>query len=297
MVNHSDIFCLNSSNHLLLGSILRFGTAYMFYFGIFNLIFGLLGNILCIFVFKTISTFRQNQSGFYIMAESCSNIVLLTCNYSSRILAEILGRDPILFSRYWCKIRMMLMQTSGLSSIYIITFSSFDQFLTTNIHYRWRRRSTMMLTRSICFTVPTFFFLHSICFLMTMDIHIQPSNGCDISHPIMKKYYAYVYYPIIASSLPLILTIIFSFMAFYSVRHIIQLRIPVVRRRLDRQMTALVLGRVVLIVSFGIPYILAALVKSNLEPRTTNNFILTIADLITMICYTLSNTNFAVSFI
>ena len=74
---------------------------------------------------------------------------------------------------------------------------------------------------------------------------IQPSVGCVISNPIYLQYATFFLYPVLEGLLPIVIASFFSLLAFRNVRRIVRRQLPIVRRRLDRQMTAMVLIRVI----------------------------------------------------
>jgi hypothetical protein len=111
----------------------------------------------------------------------------------------------------------------------------------------------------------------------------------------VKRYFSFFYYPILSSALPLIVTASFSLMAYHNVRHIIRRQIPVIRRRLDRQLTAMVLARVICIIILGFPYIFSTLYQLNANISQDNYIGLAISGLVGAITYSLLYTNFSVS--
>lgn len=67
---------------------------------------------------------------------------------------------------------------------------------------------------------------------------------CAIVKPILIRYLAYFCYPIFCSLLPILITSSFSLLAYRNVHHIVKLQVPIVRRRLNQQLTTMVLIRV-----------------------------------------------------
>ena len=95
----------------------------------------------------------------------------------------------------------------------------------------------------------------------------------------------------LSTALPLLITLGFSTLAYRNVRRIVRRQIPMVRRRLDHQMTALVLGRVISIVTCGLPYMSFNLYFLNTSNSNNNEDLA----LIGSILYSLLFTNFGVS--
>ena len=236
--------------------------------------------------------FSHNQSAFYLIVESISNIGLLLAIYMSIILTFTIRFDLVLASVTWCKIRIMLSQACGLCSVYTVSFSGLDQYLATNLRASYRQKSNMKLAHRLTSFNIVFATLHSITFLVYFDI--QSTMGCTVYNPIIKQYYTFFYYPFLIGFLPMFLTITFSTLAFYNVRHLVRLRVPVIRRRLEHQMTAIVLSRILFLTICGVPFLVATLTKLNVNNHPDNYITLAVVNIFTSVCYTLLYTNFSV---
>jgi len=281
------------SSPIIAQQIRGIGEMHMFYAGIFNLIFGIIGNISIILVFTTLRVFKGNQSAFYLTVESISNIGLLFTIYLSKILIDILGYDPVLISLNWCKIRTMIIQIFGLCSLSSVCFLSIDQYLSTNLQYFWRQMSTLKLAYYLTFFNICFAILHSTIFFIFSEN--QLSMGCTVYNPIAKYYLAFFYYPILTSTLPLIITATTSLLAYRNVRRIIRRQVSVARRRLDHQMTAMTLARVIVFVICGVPFICISLYEFNINTSEDNYMQLAIVYLVSSIFHSFFYTNFVIN--
>jgi hypothetical protein len=96
--------------------------------------------------------------------------------------------------------------------------------------------------------------------------------------------------------LPVVIASSFSLLAFRNVRRIVRLQIPIERRRFDRQMTAMVLLRVVFFVFFTIPYDSYRIYTINTTVDPTDIFHYAITRLIQVIFISVFNLNYAVKF-
>ena len=272
-----------------------FAEKYSLYGGIFNLIIGSISNIFIVIIFTNIKSFRGNQCSFYFIVESLSNISLITTMYVSRIVTLILGYDPISVSIVWCKMRAMIVQGCGLYSLLIICLNTIDQYLGTNHLYRLRQMSTMKLAHRVIGFSGLLTLLHSSIFLVFNNL--QPSMGCTVYNSILRKYLSIIYYPIIGNAFPLLITVTFSLLAYRNVRRIVRRQIPIVRRRLDQQLTAMVLTRVLCLIILGLPYIINSIYKSNLTSTGNNSREIAISALVSAVVTTLLYGNFSVTFL
>lgn len=268
---------------------------YNFYVGIFNLIIGIISNIFLILIFTRMRIFRNNQCSFFLTIESFSNLGLITTMYISRIFTVILGIDPILLSIVWCKIRAFIVQGCGLYSLLTICFNTFDQYLVTNHRYAIRQLSTIKLAYRLTIFYTCFTILHSLIFLIFNDI--QSSLGCTVYNSLLKKYLSFFYYPILGNAFPLIATVIFSLFAYHNVRSVVRRQIPLIRRRLDKELTSLVLARIISLVICGIPYVCNTIYGFNRNTNGNNSIESAIYSLVTAIVDCLLFTNFSVNYI
>ncbi|CAF1402532.1 unnamed protein product [Adineta ricciae] len=87
-----------------------------------------------------------------------------------------------------------------------------------------------------------------------------------------------------------------STLAFRNVHHIVRRQIPIARRRLDQQMTTMVLVRVIIYVCFLLPYVIYRIYAINV-PVTQNDLLqYSIRQLIQTLFQSLSAVNFTISF-
>ena len=134
----------------------------------------------------------------------------------------------------------------------IVCFVAIDQFLSTNPAPYLRQLSSLKMARyQICFAT-CLCLLHTIPFGVFSQIH--PSLGCILSNSVLINYYSYFYFPILNGLLPIFVSSLFSMLAYRNVRHIVRRQVPLNRRRLDQQLTAMIFVRVIFFVWLQLPY-------------------------------------------
>jgi hypothetical protein len=158
------------------------------------------------------------------------------------------------YSLVWCKIKYFLDQMTQILPFSIICFAAFDQFLSTSYWYTLRRMSTFKLAQRLIFIATCLAIIHSTSALIFCGIF--PPIGCTVNNKIVLYYSLFVYYPIIVGILPISISSLFSLIAFRNVRHIIRRQVPIMRRRLDHQLTAMVFMRVIAFVILFLPYVI-----------------------------------------
>jgi hypothetical protein len=254
----------------------------------------LIGNSLIILVFTKVKIFQNNVCVFHLMVESTVDIALLIYNFILRLLTFLYGFDIWYYSPIWCKLRIIIGQTFVLVLFSTICFTAFDQFLSTSSSVYLRQRSTVKLARYLVITAICFSLCHSIAFGIFFDA-IPPAD-CAASYPILIRYYSYFFYPILTGLLPIMASGCFSILAYRNVRHIIRLQTPIVRRRLDRQLTKLVLLRVSFLVILNTPFVIYRIYSINIIINPTDSMRIAIERLVQAIFSSILYLNYAVKF-
>jgi hypothetical protein len=215
-------------------------------------VLGVVGNSLNILVFTQFKLFRDNRCAFYIIVESISNFIYQCVSISLTILTSIYGDDATGRSSIWCKFRYILAQTFALTTFYMICFAAADQFFSTNYRHNLRQMCTLKLARCLTIGFICLWTAHSI--IVGLFVDIQPLIGCVISNPVLLQYSTYFFYPVLVGLLPISIAACFAILAYRNVRRIVRKQMPIVRRRLDRQMTAMILLRAIVYLCLLLPY-------------------------------------------
>ena len=258
---------------------------------IFLLTVGLVSNIALILMFTMMKAFRGNQCAFYLTVVCFADLglLLIYCppTIASYIKQFIIGRVYLA----WCKISLASSYGFGLCSFYTICFIAFDQYLATNHRVHWRQLSSINLAYRLTFFIITLALCHCVLFVVFGDVG---NVGCSVYHPILKLYFTFFFYPILGGSLPVLISISFSFLAFNNVRRIVRRQVTVVRRRLDRQMTALALTRVLCVIILGLPFLGSSLYELNFTSVDPTR--VAVMRLVSAITYSILFVNYSVSY-
>ncbi|CAF1313800.1 unnamed protein product [Adineta steineri] len=253
---------------------------FIIYLNAFISIFGLFGNLLNIIVFINLRSFRRNPCVFYLMIDAIVNIGFsITANSNSFI---------------WCKIKTMLINSFSLISMLITCFAALDQFFATSPHYYLRRRSTLKLSYRL--TILSIFcgILFGIPIILYCDIY--STVGCIIRNSRFFFYYSYIHVPLLYGIFHSCISSLFGFLAFRNVRCIIRQRIQIVRRRLDRQLTAMVLIRIIFSIILSLPYVIYCTYYLNVIDFIENSVQVISIQIIGIICSSLAVINASASF-
>ncbi|CAF4078750.1 unnamed protein product [Adineta steineri] len=233
--------------------ILKFATQYSIYTGYITFTFGLIGNVLNLLVFTQLKLFRSNGCAFYITIESISNLLYQFLTISLTILTSIYQDDATGRFSFWCKLRYIVGQTCALTTYYMICFTTIDQFFSTNHRFNLRQMCTLKLGRYVSFILICFAIIHGV--VVGSSFSVQPTLGCVLTNYIAVQYSTYFFYPILVGLLPVVIASSFSMLAYHNVRRIVRRQLPIVRRKLDKQITAMVLMRVIAFVFLVLPFV------------------------------------------
>ncbi|CAF3308855.1 unnamed protein product [Rotaria sp. Silwood2] len=273
--------------------ILHISQKYALYTSYITLITGIIGNFLNIFIFTSFKAFRNSQCVLYFVTESISNICQLMTFFLIRLLTSLNDIDPANSTIFWCKLRAMMIALCTLISFSTVCFSACDQYLSTSLQSSLRKLSTIKSAKILIFTAIVISALNTIPFCIFLEIRF---SLCSVFSPMMSYYLVYFYYPILSGLLPIFIASLFSILAYRNVRRIVRRQIPIVRRRLDRQLTAMVLTRIIAFVILTLPYAIQRMYTHLAKVNQSNLLLFAINSLVGVITSSLFNLNYAVSF-
>ncbi|CAF3926192.1 unnamed protein product [Adineta steineri] len=256
--------------------ILRVTQQYSLYSTSVLFTIGTIGNLFNILVFTTLKLFRNNQCVLYVVTESIANILQLTTFALLYILPAIHQIDPATSSLFWCKFRGMVISSCTLISFSTICFSASHQYLSTSHVFYLRQLFTIKLTRFLICTSVIISILHNIPFGIFTEMQ---ASVCVLS-----------------GLLPVLIASVFSFLAYNNVRRIVRRQIPIVRRRLDQQLTAMILIRIIVFIVLTLPYDIERMYTYIAKVNQSNQLYFAIINLTGSVLATLFNLNYAASF-
>jgi len=238
-----------SSVEAILSYVVKQFSAYV---GFAIIVIGLTCNILNIVVFTQLTIFRGKQSSFYLTTESIVNCFQISILFTLRTLIYAFAYDPSQTSIIWCKLRLAIAQTCAIISMTTVCFAAIDQYLSTSYHAHIRRLSTLKLAHHLTCILICLTLLHGVPYVIFYNI--QSPAGCMSSSRSFAIYVSFFYYCFLTGLLPIIVSSLFAILAYLNVRRITRQRTPIIRRRLDRQLTAMILVRVCLLIITVLPF-------------------------------------------
>ncbi|CAF1347400.1 unnamed protein product [Adineta steineri] len=121
--------------------------------------------------------------------------------------------------------------------------------------------------------------------ILNFAIQYSTYTGCII-----------ISFGVIAGLLPIVIASVFSMLAYHNVRHIVRRQLPIVRRKLDKQITAMVLMRVIAFVCLLLPYITYRIYVINFPTSRSVPLAYAIGRLLQAILLSINNINFIINF-
>lgn len=231
------------------------------YVGLFIFITGVIGGLLNIIIFRTLKTFRQTSCGFYLTVTSIFNIGQAIFALSTRIFDA--GFSINLTNIPWtCKLRTFLAQSCVLLSLTGMSLVTIDQFLSMTDHRHW---SNLRLAHRHMIIACILWSIHGIVALIFWN---TPYGICIATGNAYRIYLMNFYLPVLLGCLPIVIMTIFSLLAFFRIRTLASREINIVRLSRDRQLTAMALLQVAIIVLASLPYTIFNIYDLNLP--TTN---------------------------
>jgi hypothetical protein len=227
---------------------------YTIYVSFVILFSGVFGHSCNLFVLTRHKAFRGNPSTTYLTAESVVNLFQMLVPFTTRIAVNGFANDLTQTSLLWCKLRNAATQSSTLISLSIVCFAAIDQYLSTSYYPYLRRMSTTGAAKTLIAAATIIWILHGIPGAIFFQIH--PVSGCNVYNQGLIDYITYVYYLVLTGSVPIIVSTLFAALAYRNVRHIVRRQIPIRRRKLDQQLTAMIMARVAFLVVTTTPYVL-----------------------------------------
>jgi hypothetical protein len=134
--------------------------------------------------------------------------------------------------------------------------------------------------------------LHGIPFLIFFEI--QSTLGCNIYNVAFLRYYSFFHFCVLSGILPITVSGLSAAFAYLNVRRIVRRQVPVIRRRLDRQLTAMVLSKVAFLVVTIIPFVVFRIYISNRSIDPNDSVRIAIEQLMSTITSSLFYLNSAV---
>jgi len=230
---------------------------------------GIVGNILNIIVFLSLRTFRQSSCAFYLMIMSIYNVFNLIFGLFPISLSALSLPDGTLASVFYCKFRAYFVVACIQTSMTCLCLATIDQYFATCSRPRFQQLCNIKLAQRIVIITITIWMLHEIPYLVFYNHVVSPTTNqlsCIDTNPVFEQYRIYFISLVLIGYLPVVIVALFGLMAYRNVQQIAYRTVPLVRRRLDKQLTVIVLVQVVINIFTTLPYTTVSAISLNKSP-------------------------------
>lgn len=240
--------------------------ALMVYVGLFLLIAGLIGNSLNIIIFLSLKTFRKTSSVVYLVMASFVNIGQLLTGLISRILFNAFQTDWTLTSPFYCKFRAYFVHIFAFSSLTCVSLAIIDQFLATSIRPHWQQWSNARSAHYLSGFSLVFWIIYLSPHLVYYELIITTNQSqCTVRDPLYSQYINNFVTPIVWYILPFFVSVLFGLMTYRNIKQTAYRTVPLLRRRIDEQLSIMILVQVVINIIVTLPYIAYLTVTSHVS--------------------------------
>jgi hypothetical protein len=240
----------------------------MIFAGIIMFIFGVIGNLLNIWVFaiwsqtpkgshKHCKHGRTSNSSLYLLASSIANLIVIIYPLLTRIMFD--GYQyPVTANNVFilCKLRFYALHTFDLISLTCICMATFDRYLISSRKVRLRELSTRrQRTKLVILFIVCLIGVHSVPLAVYFDI--SKIGRCAVLSTVYLYYYLYTFQIFLHGIIPIIFLTIFGLLTFQQLKRIKRRH----RRRRhhtgissDKQLSRMLLLMSLAIILSSIPY-------------------------------------------
>jgi hypothetical protein len=218
---------------------------------------GVVGGFLNTIVFLSLRTFRQSSCAFYLTIMSIFNVFTLCFGLSQLVFPALSGFDGTVTSLFYCKFRFYFDVVAIEISMTCFCLATIDQYFATCSRPRWQQFCNIKLAQRIVIIIVIFWVLHGIPFLVYLNHVTSPTTNqvtCTNTNYIFEQYRTFIFILVLIGYLPIVIVALFGLMAYRNVQQIAYRTVPLVRRRLDQQITVMVLVQVVVYIFTLLPF-------------------------------------------
>ncbi|CAF1262936.1 unnamed protein product [Adineta steineri] len=229
---------------------------------------------------STKRSYRTKPSTFFMLLSAIAGCIHLINGTLARILTIGFNIDLTRTSIGLCKLRQFIYIIVPGFGITCYWLSTINQFLVTSRSARLRQLSNMKLVYRTIIIIIIFWIVHGTPTLIFANIE---SGTCIIDNSILSMYYVYVHFWSFCTIIPIGILIIFGILAYRNMRLLTNVR---QLHGIDRQLTLMVCGQVLLILIGVAPYALfniystsTAQWNKDIEQKNKETFILNVVSL------------------
>lgn len=232
------------------------------YWGLFMFIFGIIGSIWNILIFRHYSL-RSSSCCTYMLIGSIASLIQIIFSLSDRIIDEGFQIHWTENNIVWCKLRVYIAQCASLTPLTCLVFSVIDRFFSTCRQIKWRHLNSIHTARQICLFIILFWMFVSIptlVYFKPMEIN-SDHRLCINSSIIWSKILTYFFSLCCYGIFPWFFMSLFGFLSRKNIRHIHSCRVGPVpsiiltrMARIDGQLGSMLFLQIIICILSSIPF-------------------------------------------
>ncbi|CAF1311837.1 unnamed protein product [Adineta ricciae] len=212
-------------NNNVITVINRYGTLFLF-------IFGIVGNLLSVYIFSR-THLRRSACVLCLLLSSCFNILILIFGTLLRCLIGY-NIDLTYNSPVFCAIRYYVIYVSQSASVWLIVLACFDRYLSSSLNILRRRWMNIKRTYSITFCILILSLLAYIEIFFCFAASVQTQGECMIKDKSCS-FVETISYLVLNSFLPSILMLGFGTAMLMNIKQSHQRTLNGLMNKIDRR--------------------------------------------------------------
>ncbi len=184
-------------------------------------------------------------------------ILVLSFGLSQFVFPALSGFDATVTSLFYCKFRAFFHVMAIETSMTCFCLATIDQYFAICSYPRFQQLCNIKLARRIVIITIIFWALHGIPFLVFYNHVASPTTNqisCSNTNYIFEQYRSFFLVLVMTGYLPIVTVALFGLMAYRNVQQIAYRTVPLIRRRLDEQITVMVLVQAVVYIFTLLPF-------------------------------------------
>lgn len=267
------------------------------------LIFGLIGNILNIFIFTRRSQ-NKNPCSMYFLSSTIVNINVLLFGCLVRGLVDAFNIDLASANLPFCRIRYYIVNCSLTLSSWFTLLAGIDRYCVSSPDHQRRRLSNRKYARFLIFVTTMIFLILYSHVLGLYKIEQSPTGpNCDAQDGAYRIFYDFFYFATFSFTPPILMIIV----GLATFRNIRQIRARVnpqgtasanasLLKKRDRQLITMLLAQLIITIICTLPIAIHKLYATFTQYMEKDDYRLTVENLIVQITRQLTFLNCGISF-
>ncbi|CAF1238727.1 unnamed protein product [Adineta ricciae] len=228
----------------------------------------LIGCIMNIITFSSVRMYRSRSCTFYLSIAAVARCLHILVAGLSRVLAIGFNIDPSIISPLWCKMRLYMIITCYGIAVTCECLATVDSFSMTSLLVNIRRWSNIKRAHQIVVCVILFWALHNLPNIIFFNLN---ANSCVSSSSIWSFYVNYIINWALNLIIPLTICTVFGILTYRNIR---TLKATNQLQRAERQLTHMIFGQLIVIISpimIYVAYFIYASSMTTLNKTTEQN--------------------------